>query len=472
MHKNRMLSPLYTDMYQLTMGQAYFLEQRQDQPASFDYFFRKNPFKGGYVIFTGLHELLEQIQGLRFGQAEIDFLHQKGFHADYLEYLKTFSFRGDITGMREGEIVFPVAPILRVDGGLHEVQLIETLLLNVLNFQSLIATKASRIRYSAGNRRLSDFGLRRAQGLGGIQASRAAIIGGFDTTSNMLAAMEHDIIPAGTMAHSFIESYSNELEAFRAYARIFPDSCVLLVDTYNTLKSGIPNAIKVARELDKDGYRLKGIRLDSGDLAYLSKKARRMLDDHGLDDVQIVVSNQLDEHVIKSLLDQQAPINIFGVGTSMVIGRPDGAIDGVFKLSYAGADPRLKISENVQKTTLPGKKKVFRFLDRHGCFYADCIALDDERQPKGMTHPYQKEKSLSLDGRDHEEIFITHMKNGEATGNGETNPFRLREFATARLQKLPEEHKRFDFPHIYKVGVSGKLLALRDDMVQKLQDYM
>ncbi len=471
-HKNQNLSPLYTDLYQLTMGQAYFLKNRHEQPASFDYFFRKNPFKGGYVIFAGLSELLELIESLRFQQDDLDYLHQQGFHADYLEYLRSFSFRGNITGMREGEIVFPVAPLLRVDGGLHEVQLVETLLLNVLNFQSLIATKASRIRHAARERKLTDFGLRRAQGYGGIQASRAAIIGGFTSTSNMLAAREHDIIPSGTMAHSFIESYDNELEAFRAYASIFPDNCVLLVDTYNTLKSGLPNAIRVAKELTDKGSKLKGIRLDSGDLAYLSKKARAMLDEEGLSYVHIVVSNQLDEHVIKSLLDQQAPIDIFGVGTSMVIGRPDGAIDGVYKLAKAGTYPRLKISENIQKTTLPGRKKVLRFLDKNNCFYADCVALEDEKQPTRMTHPYQKEKSLSLENKSFEEVFVEHMADGKITQNGEKNPFKLQERAFSRLQQLPEEHKRFDFPHIYKVGVSDKLLKLRDEMVQNLQDYI
>ncbi len=472
MHTQQILSPLYTDMYQLTMGQAYFLKNRHHQPASFDYFFRKNPFNGGYVIFTGLGELLEKIEALRFTQEDIDYLHQQGFHEDYLEYLKSFTFRGDICGMREGEIVFPVAPILRVDGGLHEVQLVETLLLNVLNFQSLIATKASRIRYSAGERKLTDFGLRRAQGYGAMQASRAAIIGGFDSTSNMLAAKEHNITPSGTMAHSFIESYDSELEAFRAYASIFPDSCVLLVDTYNTLKSGLPNAIKVAKELEEKGCKLKGVRLDSGDLAYLSKKARNMLDTEGLTYVRIVVSNQLDEHVIKSLLDQKAPIDIFGVGTSMVIGRPDGAIDGVYKLAHSGAEPRLKVSENIQKTTLPGRKKVVRFLDKHNCFYADCIALEDEDIPKRMTHPYQKEKSLTLEGKKHEEVFVKHMSNGKINPNGKKDPFDIREKAYRRLQQLPEEHKRFDFPHIYKVGVSDTLLSLRDNMVQKLQNYI
>lgn len=462
-------SPLYTDMYQLTMGQAYFLNRRHDMKACFDYFFRKMPFEGGYVVFAGLGDLLKILEDLCFGASDIDYLHAKGFHPDYLDYLKGFRFQGNITGMSEGEIVFSVEPILRVEGGLLEVQLVETLLLNMLNFQSLVATKANRIRHSAGNRILSDFGLRRAQGMGGIQASRAAIIGGFDSTSNVFAARQNNIPPAGTMAHSFIESYDDELKAFRGYARIFPDNCVLLVDTYDTLKSGLPNAIKVGKELEQQGKKLQGIRLDSGDLAYLSKRARETLDEEGLDYVQIVVSNQLDEYVVKSLLDQKAPVDVFGVGTSMVIGRPDGAIDGVYKLSSADGKPRLKISENLKKTTLPGRKKVLRYHDKDKKFYADCIALADEPGPKIMTHPYQKEKSMTLEGMPFEDLFSTHMKEGRVYSPLK-GPFELKEIARNRLEQLPEEHKRFDFPHIYKVGISERLLNLRNEMVQKLQD--
>ncbi len=465
------ISPLYTDLYQLTMGQAYFLNGRHDQEASFDYFFRKTPFAGGYMIFAGLGELLPLIENLRFSDEDISYLHQQGFHTDFLEYLRSFRFKGRIRGMEEGEVVFPVAPILRVEGGLLECQLVETLLLNMLNFQSLIATKANRIRHSAGTRRLSDFGLRRAQGMGGMQASRAAIIGGFDSTSNVLAAKNNDLQVAGTMAHSFIESYDKEIDAFRAYAMTFPDTCVLLVDTYDTLKSGVPNAIRIARELELQGRKLVAIRLDSGDLAYFAKKARDMMDEAGLDYVKIVVSNQLDEHVIKSLLDQKAPIDIFGVGTSMVIGRPDGAIDGVYKLSSSNRMPRLKISENVQKTTLPGKKEVLRFLGEDGRFYADCISLVDEASPQKMIHPFQKDKSLDLSGKPFETLYTTHMDNGRslepAAGAEE-----LREKVCRRLEKLPEEHKRFDFPHIYKVGISERIMELRDTMVQNLHRHL
>ncbi len=465
------LSPLYTDMYQITMGQAYFMNNRHEKRACFDYFFRKIPYGGGYVVFAGLGDLIKIISELQFDDDDIYFLRQNGFHNSFLEYLKGFSFRGDISGMKEGEIVFPNEPILRVEGNMLEVQLIETLLLNMLNFQSLIATKASRIRLSAGERQLSDFGLRRAQGTGGIQASRASIIGGFDSTSNVYAAMRNGVPASGTMAHSFIESYEDELAAFRSYASVFPDNCILLLDTYSTLKSGLPNAIKVAKELEAKGYRLKGVRLDSGDLAYISKRVRSALDRAGLEYVKIVVSNQLDEYVIKSLVEQGAPVDIFGVGTSMIIGRPDGAIDGVYKLSAFDGEPKLKISENIQKTTMPGRKKVLRYLNSENYFYADCIASFDEIRPGRMIHPFQKEKSLDLGDNSFEDLFTDHLREGRMLYKP-SGPFEIRERVYRRLEQLPVEHKRFDFPHIYKVGLSEELVKLRDGMVQKLQEYL
>ncbi len=461
-------SPLYTDMYQLTMGQAYFMKGRHDIPASFDYFFRKLPFEGGYVLFAGLNTLLEAFQELRFSGEDIDYMHSRGFHPDYLEFLKGFHFSGNVVGMQEGEVVFPLEPILRVEGGLLEVQLVESLLLNLLNFQSLIATKANRIKNSAGKRMLTDFGLRRAQGSGGMHASRAAIIGGFDSSSNVFAAREYNIEPSGTMAHSFIESHDNEIKAFRDYAENYPDNCVLLVDTYNTLKSGLPNAITVGKELKRKGHDLAGIRLDSGDLAYLSKKARAMLDKAGLNNTKIVVSNQLDEHLIKSLIEQSAPIDVFGVGTSMITGKPDAALDGVYKLSFADKKPRLKISENAQKITLPGKKKVLRYFNEEGQFYADCIAMHEELQPEIMIHPFEKEKSITIKGFPYEDVFHCHMKEGQITKKI-SSVFEIREKAAERLALLPDEHKRFDFPHIYKVGISKKLLKLQSEIITKMQ---
>jgi nicotinate phosphoribosyltransferase len=471
MFQNKNISPLYTDLYQLTMGQAYFNSGRHEHPASFDYFFRKLPYRGGYVVFTGLQELLEMLESMRFSSADLDFLKKQKFSGDFLEYLESFRFKGSLHGMVEGEIVFPFEPILRVEGSLLETQLVETLLLNILNFQSLVATKANRIRQSAGARTLSDFGLRRAQSFGSIQGSRAAIIGGFDNTSNVYAGEFYNIPVSGTMAHSFIESFDSELDAFRHYADTFPDQCVLLVDTYNTLKSGIPNAIRVGRELESAGHKLVAIRLDSGDLAYLSKKARKMLDDEGLGYVKIVVSNQLDEFVIKSLLDQGAPIDIFGVGTSMIIGRPDGAIDGVYKLSESNDSPRLKISDNVQKTTLPGKKRVLRYLDAEGMFFADCIVREGEKNPSLMIHPFEKEKSLKLEGFEYEDLYHCLMDNGKSCQPVMT-PFEIRDKVRSRLLKLPAEHQRFDYPHIYKVGISTEISELRKTVSQKYQRHL
>lgn len=466
MNSFQQVSPLYTDLYQLTMAQAYFKNGMHLQRASFDYFFRKIPFKGGYVVFAGLQDLLELTQNLAFNDHDLEYLAQSGFDKDFLDHLSEFRFSGDIIAAREGDVVFPFEPVIRIDGSLLETQLIETLLLNVINFQSLIATKASRMRFAAENRTLSDFGLRRAQSFGAMQASRAAIIGGFNSTSNVLAAQRYKIPFAGTMAHSFIESFGDELGAFRAYAKAFPDNSIFLVDTYNTLFKGIPNAIKVAKEMKEEGHILKGIRLDSGDLAYLSKKAREMLDYDGFTDVKIVVSNQLDEYVIKSLLEQKAPIDIFGVGTSLITGKPEAALDGVYKLAHVNDRNVLKISDNLQKTTLPGKKKILRYFDREGMFYADAVVMTDEMDISRMINPFEKHKSLNLEGFKCEELLYTAMKNGKITGPLE-NPHKLNERLKTRLNLLPPEHQRFDFPHIYKVGISEKVMKTRDELLNK-----
>src|SRR5690554_583504 len=293
---------LYVDFYELTMAQGYFYCGKKDDTSVFDYFFRSNPFKGGYTVFAGLDDFLHLLETFTFSSSDIKYLSEQGFKREFLEYLKTFRFNGNIFSVREGEIVFPNEPLIRVEGNIIESQLVESMLLNIINFESLIATKAFRIKQVAGDRQFSDFGLRRAQGLGAIHGSRAAVIGGATSTSNTLAGKLFDIPPSGTQAHSWIQSFSNELDAFRAFVRTNPENAVLLVDTYDTIRSGIPNAITVAKEMEAEGLRLKAVRLDSGDLAYLSKRARMMLKDAGLDYVMIVASNRLNEHVIKSLL--------------------------------------------------------------------------------------------------------------------------------------------------------------------------
>ena len=364
-------SGLYTDYYELTMAYGYFRKGRAQETAVFDYFFRTNPFKNGFTVFAGLRDFLEMLGHFRYGEAELEYLRKLNYPTDFLDYLASFSFRGNIYSVEEGEVVFPGEPLMRVEGTLIEAQLIESMLLNVLNFESLVATKAFRVRQAAGPRIFSEFGLRRAQGLGALMASRAAVIGGADSTSNTMAAMKYGIPESGTQAHSWIQSFDSELEAFQAYAEVHGSKTILLVDTYDTLRSGIPHAIATAKTMEARGERLSGIRLDSGDLAYLSKKARKMLDHAGLSYVKIVASNQLNEDVIRSLLhEQDAPIDAFGVGTELVSAKPDAALDGVYKLSAVNGSPRMKISENVEKVTLPGVKSLIRFYDPRDSFIA------------------------------------------------------------------------------------------------------
>jgi nicotinate phosphoribosyltransferase len=459
---------LYTDYYELTMAYGYFRKGRGDEKAVFDYFFRSNPFENGFTVFAGLRDLIDLIQHFRYSPSDLDFLREQGFPDDFLHFLAGFSFSGTIESVEEGEIVFPGEPIVKISGNLIETQLIESLVLNVLNFESLVATKAYRIRQVVGQRIFSEFGLRRAQGTGAVMASRASCIGGADSTSNVLAAKEYDIPLSGTQAHSWIQSFSSELEAFRAYAEIHGDTTILLVDTYDTIRSGIPNAITVAKEMEIQGTRLKGIRLDSGDLAYFSKKTRKMLDEAGLNYVKIIASNQLNEKVIQSLLyEQDAPIDAFGVGTELVSGKPDAALDGVYKLAEIEGSPRMKISENVQKVTLPGNKKLIRFLDADGMFFRDGIFLENESLSGEIIihHPIHPEKSTNVSGLSYESILQPVFQTGKSMVPGK-NPAQIHEYLKERMGRLPVEHQRFVRPHIYKTGISEKLLQLRNRLMQ------
>lgn len=460
----------FTDYYELTMAQGYYLSGTYQKKASFDYFFRKVPFQGGYVIFAGLKELIDTIKHITFSEEEIAYLKNEGFDKSFIEYLQDFSFKGDIWSVKEGEIVFPNEPILRVEGNLLETQIIETLLLNILNFQSLIATKAARIKYAAGEQStVLDFGLRRAQGLAGIHATRAAIIGGFDGTSNVYSAQRFNIPAGGTMAHSWIQSFEDEITAFRTYAECYPNSANFLVDTYDTLGSGVPNAIKVAEELREKGYELKGIRLDSGDLAYFSKKARKMLDDHGFPDVKIAASNQLDERVIASLKSQSAPIDIFGVGTRLVTGDNSPALDGVYKLGSIENKPTLKVSENIEKITLPGKKKIYRYLNNDGTFYGDALILDDEDNISRMHHPTFPAKKTTLVGMNYEMLLQQVVKKGDIISDM-PDMNEIIAYKKERFNKLHSEFKRFDNPHIFKVGISESLLNTRNNLLNAMKD--
>lgn len=459
----------YTDQYQLTMSQAYFLSGEGEQKSIFDYFFRKLPYGGGYAIFAGLESLMEILENLHFNKDDLEFLNSLGFDPAFIEYLKNFRFKGSIYSSREGDVVFPIRPILRVEGTLIETQIIETLLLNILNFQTLIATKASRIKLAAGDRTLIDFGMRRAHDLSSYYASRAAIIGGFNATSNVKAGMDFNIPVSGTMAHSFVQSYDDEINAFRHFAQVWPQNCILLVDTYNTLEKGLPNAIKVAKEMESRGDRLKGIRLDSGDLAYLAKKSRRWLDNAGLNYVKIFVSNQLDEFIIKSLLDQKAPVDGFGVGTSLVTGHPDAALDGVYKLAYAFGKPRIKLSENIVKTSLPGRKQVYRMYDSgQELLGADIVTLSGEHDFQEMYHPFDDSKRMSLKNCTGEPLLHQVMDIGKRITEPK-NAFEIARFCKSRLDQLSQEYKRFDNPHIYKVGLSTELRKERNLLINKLK---
>lgn len=457
----------YTDQYQLTMAQVYFMKGQHEQTAVFDYFFRKLPFNGGYAVFAGLEDLITVLENLYFDDGDIQFMRAKGFHPDFLEYMKSFRFRGSIYALKEGDLIFPIEPAIIVEADIVEAQVIETLLLNIINFQTLIATKARRMREIAGDRQLIDFGLRRAQGTGGYHATRAAIIGGFDGSSNVRAGRDYNISISGTMSHAFVQSYDDELSAFRDFADVWPDDCVLLVDTYDTLESGVPNAIAVGKEMEQKGFRLKGIRLDSGDLAELAKTSRRMLDEAGFNYVKIAVSNQLDEYVIEALLDQKAPIDLFGVGTNLAVGRPDAALDGVYKLAYAQGMPRIKISESASKITIPHKKQVYRVLSQNGCFYGvDAITRSNDAVSDIIYSPFEDTEPFDISGLKKEKLLHPVIQGGERVCDVKSLQ-EIAQYSQKRFQQLPDEYKDLKQPKIYHVGLSEKLKNERDALIKQ-----
>lgn len=463
---------LYTDFYELAMAEGYFYCGKKNQQVSFNYFFRTNPFKGGFTVFAGLADFLDLLTHFSYSKSDIQYLKEQGFKSEFLEYLENFRFSGNILSVNEGEIVFPNEPVLRVDGNIIECQLIESLLLNILNFESLIATKAFRIKLVTGKQVFAEFGMRRAQGFGAIHASRAACIGGASSTSNVMAGKIFDIPVSGTQAHSWVQSFDTEIEAFRSYAKVHPENTTLLVDSYDTLKSGVPNAIIVAKEMEENGHRLKAIRLDSGDLAYLSKKARKMLNDAGLDYVKILASNQLNEHVIKTLLkDQDAAIDAFGIGTEMVTGKPDAALDGVYKLTEIEGLPKMKFSENIEKNTLPAKKQLYRFLDNNGKFYRDAIALETENpaEIEVIYHPVYPELNTKVKGMNFEKLLTEVVHDGEILTEKQT-PLEIHKFLEKRSELLPDEHKRFISPHIYKAGITQKLMETRNNLSKQIKN--
>ncbi|MGQ9858391.1 MAG: nicotinate phosphoribosyltransferase [Thermodesulfobacteriota bacterium] len=472
---------LLTDLYQLTMVGGYVREGKEGQWANFDYFFRKVPDDGGYCVLAGLASLLEYLQNLKFTQEDLAFLEGLGlFSKEVLDYLENFKFTGDLWAIPEGTVVFPHEPLIRVRASLPEAQLIETALLNIMNFQTLIATKAARVCWAANGAPVVDFGLRRAHGPnGGLMASRAAYIGGVEGTSNVLAGRLYGIPIRGTHAHSWVESFPTELDAFRAYARVYPHACLLLVDTYDTLRSGVPNAIKVAQELAASGHRLKGIRLDSGDLAYLSKEARRMLDEAGFQDASIVASSDLDEWLVESLRRQGARIDIWGVGTRLVTSYTSPALGGVYKLTALDEDgrrmsPKIKRSDNPDKITNPGVKKVVRMYDPSGQMRGDVIFLEEERLPAGRAyrahHPvYPHVYKTYPETFSMEELLVQVVRRGKIVYK--SPPVQeIREKALRGLSKLDPAYKRFHNPHVYHVSLSPRLYRVKQTLLRKASE--
>lgn len=377
---------LVADFYEYTMANGYFNKNMQDRIAYFDVFFRKVPDEGGYAIVAGLEQIINYIRNVSFDEEDISYLRkQNKFTEEFLNYLENFRFTGDIWAIPEGTVVFPNEPLITVKAPIIQAQLLETMLLLTTNHQSLIATKTSRIVKEAQGRPVMEFGARRAHGINAaVEGARAAIIGGAVGTSCTLSAKEFNVPASGTMAHSWIQSFESEYEAFKAYAELYPDDCTFLIDTYNTIESGLPNAIKVFNEVLKPkGYRPKAVRLDSGDLAYLSKKVRKILDEAGYEDCKICATNSLDEYLIKSLIEQDAKIDLFGVGENLITAKSEPVFGGVYKLVALEKDkkivPKIKVSENTAKVTNPSFKKVYRFYDNETKkAIADVITLADE----------------------------------------------------------------------------------------------
>ncbi len=471
---------LLTDLYQLTMGYGFFRQKKHEEEVVFDLFFRKNSLIT-YSIAAGLEQAMEYLLNWRFDDEDIEYLRGlKLFDEDFLAYLKNMRFTGDVYAVREGEPVFPGEPILTVKAPLIQAQFAETALLNIINHQTLIATKSSKIcRATAGKGMVMEFGLRRAQGPdAGINGARAAIIGGCSSTSNVIAGQKFEVPVAGTMAHSWVMDYPTEYEAFRAYANAYPDNCLLLVDTYDTLRSGVPNAIKVFKELKAAGHKPKGIRLDSGDLAYLSKKARKMMDDAGFPEAIICVSGDLDERSINSLLQQGAKIDSWGVGTKLITSEDLPALGGVYKLAsvfdeQGNATPKIKLSDNTAKITNPSFKRLYRLYDKeNGMAIADLITLRneivDEGKPLTLFHPVETWKTHEVENFSVEELQHTIVKAGKLVYEF-PKLVEIREFSKTRLSKFWEEYLRLDMPHLYKVDLSKKLHALKFGMIDDIR---
>ncbi len=474
---------LLTDLYELTMMQGYFKHKDQNETVIFDAFYRTNPGEGGYAVAAGLEQVIQYIKELHFSDEDIEYLAGLGiFGQDFLDYLKGFQFTGDIYAIPEGSVIFPREPLIKVIAPIMQAQLIETAILNIINHQSLIATKAARVCYAARGDGIMEFGLRRAQGPdAGTYGARAAVIGGCIGTSNVLCGRLFDVPVKGTHAHSWIMSFPDEYTAFKTYADMYPSACILLVDTYDTLKSGVPNAIKVFKEMRESGVPLTfyGIRLDSGDLAYLSKKARKMLDEAGFPDAVISASNDLDEFLIDSLKVQGAAITSWGVGTNLITSKDCPSFGGVYKLAAimdkeGNFIPKIKLSENSEKVTNPGNKTVYRIYEKNsGKVKADLICLVeekfDEKEPLLLFDPLEPWKKTKLPGGSYtmREIMIPVFLNGKCCYES-PKVMDIREYCKRELDTLWDETRRLVNPHKVYVDLSKKLYNIKIELLDRM----
>ncbi len=466
------------DFYEFTMANGYFESDHRDRTVYFDLFFRDIPDNGGYAIMAGLESVVDFLENLSFSEADIDYLRSRGiFSEDFLAYLADFRFTGDVHAVPEGTVVFPREPLLTIRATAVEAQLIETYLLLAVNHQSRIATKASRVKHAAGkNRILIEMGARRAHGVSSANlGARAAYIGGADTTSNTLSDRLYGIPAAGTMAHSWVQMFEDEYAAFKHYAELYPDMCTFLVDTYDTLKSGIPNAIRAIKEvLVPKGVKNYAIRIDSGDLTYLSKKARNMLDEAGLENCRIVASNALDEYIIRALLTQGAPIDIFGVGERLITAKSDPVFGGVYKLVATEEEgaivPKIKISDNPDKITIPHFKKLYRIYDEQGSAAADLLTVHDEtidtKKPLTIFDPVHTWKKTTFTDYSVKSLLQPIFKNGKRVYEL-PDITAIKEYCQKEMDSLWEEVKRFDYPHQYYVDLSEKLWNIREELIRR-----
>ncbi len=471
---------MLTDFYELTMANGFLENGRGNEIACFDMFFRRVPDNAGFAVMAGVQQLIEYIKALKFTEDDIEYLKGKNmFSSDFLDYLRNFSFQCDVWAVPEGTPVFPGEPVVTVKGSAIQAQFIETMVLLTVNHQSLIATKANRIVRAAQGRPVMEFGSRRAQGYdGAVYGARAAYIGGCAGTACTISDRDFGVKALGTMAHSWVQLFPSELEAFRAYAKVYPDGCTLLVDTYNTIKSGVPNAITVFKELEAAGHKGVGIRIDSGDIAYLSKKARKMLDAAGLDYINIVASNSLDEYLIRDLLVQGAEIDSFGVGERLVTSKSEPVFGGVYKLAAVEEDgrliPKIKISENKEKITNPSFKELWRLFDREsGMAVADVITLMDENiddsEPYTIFDPEQPYKKTTLKNFRAVRLRVQLFDKGRCVYESPSIED-IRNFCREQIDLVWEEVKRFENPHKYYVDLSRPLWELKQELLSEFYD--